>query len=169
MSVSSNPSAAAADGEPPLRLEVQRVSDDPDIPDDERLSAWVGAALKGRVGPCELTVRLVDEPESAALNRAYRGKDSPTNVLSFPLDMPPETGIPYLGDLVICTPVVRREAAEQGKSLESHYAHMLVHGILHLLGYDHHSPREAREMEALEAAVMTRIGFSNPYDASDQE
>jgi probable rRNA maturation factor len=152
-----------------LRIEVQRISEDPGVPDERQIRDWIAAALRGRAGRRELTVRLVDEGESARLNREYRGKEGATNVLSFPLEMPPEAGIPYLGDLVLCVPVVRREAADQGKSLNAHYAHMLVHGSLHLLGYDHRSRQQAREMEAVEVGIMKELGFPNPYEAHDQE
>jgi probable rRNA maturation factor len=152
-----------------LRIEVQRISEGPGVPDERQIRDWIGAALRGRAGRRELTVRLVDEDESARLNREFRGKEGATNVLSFPLEMPPEAGIPYLGDLVLCVPVVRREAADQGKSLNAHYAHMLVHGSLHLLGYDHRSRQQAREMEAVEVGIMKELGFPNPYEAHDQE
>jgi probable rRNA maturation factor len=172
MSVSKSPIPADEESEPPLRrprlrIDVQRAIEDLDIPGDQRLRSWIQAALSGRIEQAELTVRLVDEAESARLNREYRGKDASTNVLSFPLQMPPEAGIAYLGDLIICAPVVRREAGEQGKSLQAHWAHMLVHGSLHLLGYDHQNPRDAREMEALEIRIMADIGFPNPYEAQD--
>ena len=108
-------------------------------------------------------IRLVDEAESRQLNRDYRGKDRPTNVLSFPFEAPPEVLTPLLGDLVICAPVVVREAREQGKPADAHWAHMLVHGVLHLLGYDHLEPAEADEMEALERDILAGLGFPDPY------
>lgn len=174
MSVSKSPISAEEESDPPLRrsslrIDVQRAAEAPDIPEDQCLRAWVKAALSERIEQAELTLRLVDEAESARLNREYRGKDSPTNVLSFPLQMPPEAGIPYLGDLLVCVPVVRREASEQGKSLQAHWAHMLVHGSLHLLGYDHQTPQDARKMEALEIRIMADIGFPNPYQAQEKE
>lgn len=173
-SVSKSLIRADEESEPPLRspglrIDVQRATEDPDIPGDQRLRAWVQAALSGRIEQAELTIRLVDAAESARLNREYRGKDAPTNVLSFPLQMPPEAGIPYLGDLVLCAPVVRREASEQGKPLQAHWAHMLVHGSLHLLGYDHQNRQDARQMEALEIRIMADIGFPNPYEAQVKE
>ena len=112
----------------------------------------------------ELSLRLVDEAESADLNQRYRGKAGPTNVLSFPFEPPPGIKGPrYLGDLVICVPVVVREAAEQGKATEAHWAHLVVHGVLHLLGYDHLDETEAQEMEALETRLLANLGFPPPY------
>ena len=115
------------------------------------LQRWCELALRQRSGDSELTIRLVDEAEGRELNRTWRQKDYATNVLSFPADVPDEfLDIPLLGDLVICVPVVEREAAEQGKALEAHWAHLVIHGCLHLLGYDHIEDAEAEEMEALE-------------------
>ena len=112
----------------------------------------------------ELSLRLVDEVESADLNRRYRGKAGPTNVLSFPFEPPPGVrGRKYLGDLAICVPVVVREAAEQGKAPEAHWAHLVVHGVLHLLGYNHLDETEAQEMEALETRLLANLGFPPPY------
>ena len=111
----------------------------------------------------KMTVRIVDEAESHALNLNYRGKDRPTNVLSFPFECPDEVELPLLGDLVICRQVVEREAQEQDKPLMAHWAHMVVHGSLHLLGYDHIEDDEAEEMESLETQIMTELGFADPY------
>ena len=112
----------------------------------------------------ELSLRLVDEAECADLNQRYRGKAGPTNVLSFPFEPPPGIKGPrYLGDLVICVPVVVREVAEQGKAPEAHWAHLVVHGVLHLLGYDHLDEAEAQEMEALETRLLANLGFPPPY------
>jgi probable rRNA maturation factor len=108
-------------------------------------------------------VYIVDETESQELNFQYRKKNKPTNVLSFPADIPDEVGVPLLGDLVVCAPVVEREAKEQGKTLEAHWAHMLVHGTLHLLGYDHIEDDEANVMEALETRLITQLKFPAPY------
>lgn len=112
----------------------------------------------------EVLIRIVDADEGAALNERYRGKRGPTNVLSFPFAVP--SGIPnrLLGDLVICAPVVEREACEQGKSAEAHWAHMVVHGMLHLQGYDHVEEREAEIMEAREVEILSRLGVENPYE-----
>ncbi|MFY0991430.1 rRNA maturation RNase YbeY [Halomonas sp. C05BenzN] len=137
------------------------------LPDPDELEAWVAAVLaRHDVDPgSELTVRLVDEAESRSLNRDYRGRDRPTNVLSFPFESPPGIELGLLGDLVICHPVVVREAREQDKSLGAHYAHMVVHGTLHLLGYDHLEDDEAEAMEALEREILAGLGISDPYRA----
>ena len=111
----------------------------------------------------EMTIRIVDEEESQTLNREYRGKDYPTNVLSFPFEVPEGIELPLLGDLVICRQVMEREAKEQQISLASHWAHLAVHGTLHLLGYDHIEEAEAEEMEGLETQIMQKLGFEDPY------
>lgn len=147
-----------------LELDVQCNAELVDVPPFRELEAWVSAALEGRRENAELTIRIVDADESRALNRDYRGKDSPTNVLSFPAELPPEVEIPLLGDLVICAPVVAREAGEQGKPLAAHWCHMVVHGCLHLLGYDHVEDEQAEAMEALETRILARLGYPNPYD-----
>jgi len=133
------------------------------LPGENEISTWAGIALQDRQGPAELVVRLVDEAEMTALNQRYRGKDGATNVLSFPYE--PVAGVEsgLLGDVVICAPVVAREAVAQGKALEAHWAHMVIHGVLHLLGYDHGSDSEAREMEQLEKWQLASLGFLNPY------
>lgn len=134
------------------------------IPGEASVHRWVEAALAGRRDEAELTVRVVDEDESAELNGLYRKKQGPTNVLSFPFEAPPGLELPLLGDIVVCAPVVVREAAEQGKTVEAHWAHMVVHGTLHLLGYDHLEQGEAEEMEALETAILAGLGYPNPYE-----
>lgn len=150
-----------------IEVDIQRASEASGQPDDETFIRWAGLALRDKPGH-ELTIRLVDEDESRTLNREYRGKDYPTNVLSFPADLPPELNIPLLGDLVICVPVVHREAAEQRKPTESHWAHMVIHGCLHLLGHDHIEESEAEEMEDIERALMAELGFSDPYIDHDE-
>lgn len=134
-----------------------------DHPPAEQLAAWARAALGGRRADAELTLRVVDEAEMTALNETYRRKAGPTNVLSFPGDTIPGMGLDLLGDIVICAPVVAREAGEQGKAAEAHWAHMVVHGVLHLLGYDHLSDADAAVMEAEEVAVLAEMGYGNPY------
>ena len=124
---------------------------------------WVAAALKGRIREADLAIRIVDEREGQALNRHYRGKDYATNVLSFPAELPEGVKLPLLGDLVICAPVVAREAAEQGKPVAAHYAHLTVHGVLHLLGWDHEDEREAEAMEQLEREILAELGIADPY------
>ena len=146
-----------------LQLEVQRASQLDDLPADEALTSWAVAAAPEADLAQDLVIRIVDEEESADLNGRYRDKPYATNVLSFPSDVPEEIAEPALGDLVVCAPVVRREAAEQGKSEAAHWAHMIVHGVLHLRGYDHIEDAEAERMEALEAAILSDLGFADPY------
>ncbi|MGY0632625.1 rRNA maturation RNase YbeY [Luteimonas sp. A478] len=128
---------------------------------------WATAALAGRIREADLAIRIVDEREGRALNRHYRGKDYATNVLSFPAELPeglPEDfHMPLLGDLIICAPVVAREAREQGKSPAAHYAHLTVHGTLHLLGWDHDDDVEAEAMEQLEREILDALGIADPY------
>lgn len=137
------------------------------IPAAVSFRRWVAAALAGRIREADLAIRLVDVEEGRALNRHYRGKDYATNVLSFPAELPeglPKgVKLPLLGDLVICAPVVAREAREQGKPLNAHYAHLTVHGCLHLLGWDHEEPREAEAMEQLERDILAGLGLPDPY------
>ena len=133
------------------------------LPTTEQIEQWATAAVQPQSDEVEMTVRIVDEAESHALNLNYRGKDRPTNVLSFPFECPDEVELPLLGDLVICRQVVEREAQEQDKPLMAHWAHMVVHGSLHLLGYDHIEDDEAEEMESLETQIMTGLGFADPY------
>ena len=133
------------------------------LPTAEQIEQWATAAVQPQSDEVEMTVRIVDEAESHELNLNYRGKDRPTNVLSFPFECPDEVELPLLGDLVICRQVVEREAQEQEKLLMAHWAHMVVHGSLHLLGYDHIEDDEAEEMESLETQIMTGLGFADPY------
>ena len=133
------------------------------LPTAEEIEQWATAAVEPQSDEVEMTVRIVDEAESHALNLNYRGKDRPTNVLSFPFECPDEVELPLLGDLVICRQVVEREAQEQDKPVMAHWAHMVVHGSLHLLGYDHIEDDEAEEMESLETQIMTGLGFADPY------
>ena len=134
-----------------------------DLPTEEQIVQWAAAAVKPEGDEVEMTVRIVDETESHELNLTYRGKDRPTNVLSFPFVCPDQVELPLLGDLVICRQVVEREAEEQEKPLMAHWAHMVVHGSLHLLGYDHIEDDEAEEMESLETQIMQGLGFDDPY------
>ena len=143
-----------------LQLACENAEGMPQAADFQR---WLDAAILPFQEEAEVTVRLVDEAESQELNHTYRGKDKPTNVLSFPFECPPGIELPLLGDLVICRQVVESEATEQGKPLMAHWAHMVVHGSLHLLGYDHIEDGEAEEMEALEIEFMAALGFENPY------
>ena len=145
-----------------IELDIQRASEAPEQPDDDSFLRWVGLAL-GAGTDRELTIRLVDEDEGRSLNHTYRGKDYATNVLSFPAALPPELDLPLLGDLVVCAPVVAREATEQGKPLNAHWAHMVIHGCLHLLGYDHIDDTEADEMETLERELLAQLSIADPY------
>jgi probable rRNA maturation factor len=137
------------------------------IPAAVSFRKWVGAALDNRIREADLAIRIVGTREARALNKHYRGKDYATNVLSFPADLPeglPEgVRLPLLGDLVICAPVVAREAREQNKPLNAHYAHLTVHGALHLLGWDHENDRDAECMEQLEREVLAMLGIADPY------
>jgi len=133
------------------------------LPGPSSFRKWAAAAVEGRILKGDLAIRVVDTKEACSLNRHYRGKDYATNVLSFPADLPPEMQVPLLGDLVICAPVVAKEAAEQGKSLAAHYAHLTIHGVLHLLGLDHEDAREAEAMEAIERELLADLGYADPY------
>jgi len=133
------------------------------LPSAASFRKWAAAAAEGRIRRADLAIRLVDEKEGRALNRHYRGKDYATNVLSFPAELPEGVSLPLLGDLVLCAPVVAREAAEQGKPLLAHYAHLTVHGVLHLLGMDHEDEREAEAMEAIEREILATLGIDDPY------
>jgi probable rRNA maturation factor len=149
-----------------LQLDVQlAVEKENDLPTEDQLIQWATTALLKRTEheEPELTIRIVDEAESQELNHEYRGKDKPTNVLSFPFEAPAHVPIPLLGDLIVCKQVVEREAIEQDKTLTAHWAHMIVHGCLHLLGYDHIEDEEAEEMEGIERVVMAELGFEDPY------
>ena len=142
----------------------------PDLPDESDFATWCATALAqaGCERAVEITVRLVDADESRALNHDYRDKDKPTNVLSFPSDLPDflleQMDVVPLGDLVICVPVMAAEAIEQGKPARDHWAHLTLHGTLHLLGHDHIDKAEAEAMEALEIAALARLGIANPYE-----
>ncbi|MEH0876657.1 rRNA maturation RNase YbeY [Pectobacterium cacticida] len=138
------------------------------LPDEKDFQRWLEGVLPQFQETAEVTIRIVDEAESRHLNNTYRNKDKPTNVLSFPFEAPPEVELPLLGDLVICRQVVEREASEQEKTVEEHWAHMVVHGSLHLLGYDHIEDSEAEEMEALETEIMQSMGYADPYLAEKE-
>ena len=158
----------------PVRLDVSVGYATPraGLPAAVSFRKWVAAALAGRIREADVAIRLVGAQEGRALNRHYRGKDYATNVLSFPADMaegvklPKGVKLPLLGDIVLCAPVVAREAKEQKKPLSAHYAHLTVHGVLHLLGWDHQDAREAECMEALEREILSALGIADPYDAA---
>ncbi|MDX1824256.1 MAG: rRNA maturation RNase YbeY [Thiohalomonadales bacterium] len=134
-------------------------------PEEDDIRRWIETVLATEAysADVELTVRVVDEDEMAALNARYRHKTGPTNILSFPFEAPPGVELNLLGDLVIAAPVVKQEASEQGKTESAHWAHMIVHGTLHLLGYDHQDPADAEDMEAREIRILKQLGYSNPY------
>lgn len=138
-------------------------------PDHAQFLTWAKAALVAPKGDEELTIRIVDSAESQALNKHYRGKDKPTNVLSFPADLPDEVELNLLGDMIICAPVVAAEAEQQDKAVLAHWAHMVVHGTLHLQGYDHIEPGEAETMERLEIDILARQGIANPYEVGSSD
>lgn len=133
------------------------------LPDEALFTAWFIQAVQSFRPQAEITIRVVDSEESQQLNNEYRGKNNATNVLSFPFEAPTGVELDLLGDLVICRQVVEAEAAEQNKPLLAHWAHMVVHGSLHLLGYDHIDDDDAEEMESLEISIMNALGFENPY------
>lgn len=137
--------------------------EDQNLPSEEQLTQWVSAALNNKMDQAELSIRIVDSEESQQLNSEYRGKDKPTNVLSFPFEVPDGIELDLLGDLVICAEVVSQEAEEQKKPLFNHWAHMVVHGVLHLLGFDHINDDEAEEMEALETKILASLNIPDPY------
>lgn len=145
-------------------IDIESNSQSSTIPASDQIERWIIAALHTQhIKDAEVSVYIVDEQESQQLNAQYRHKDKPTNVLSFPADLPEEVDIPLLGDLVICAPVVEQEALEQAKSLDAHWAHMLIHGTLHLLGFDHIEDDDAEAMEALETDIMTSLNYPAPY------
>jgi len=148
-----------------FHVEVQKATSEP-VPEEGDIRRWVEEALTSHLEDAELTVRLVDLAEMTNLNQAYRGKCGATNVLSFPADLPAGISHPLLGDIVICAPVVAREASAQHKPQLAHWAHMAVHGTLHLLGFDHLNEQEADEMETLETAILARMDFPCPYSDS---
>lgn len=146
-----------------ITLDLQIASEAADLPAESDIQVWLDAALASYQRDFELTIRIVDNSESQSLNHQYRGKDKPTNVLSFPFEVPEGIELDLLGDLVICAPVVKTEASEQEKPIIAHWAHMVIHGCLHLLGFDHITEEEALEMETLEIDILAKLGFNNPY------
>lgn len=144
-------------------VNVQIASRAHGLPSAAQLKVWAKAALSGMEGVPELTVRVVDEAESAELNRTFRRVSGPTNVLSFPFEPPSPVQMSLLGDVVICAPVVEMEAQEQNKIVDAHWAHMVIHGTLHLMGYDHENDVDAARMESEERRILAGLGFSDPY------
>ena len=133
------------------------------VPDEGDFLRWVAAAVGRRLSNAEVSLRVVDATEGHELNMRYRHRDYETNVLSFRADLPPEIDHPLLGDIVLCAPVISTEAIKQGKPPMEHWAHMTIHGTLHLMGLNHETPAEARDMEALETQVLESLGISDPY------
>lgn len=153
-----------------FELDLQLATNAADIPAEREFKIWVDHALSAinHTDPVELMIRIVDEDEAQELNESFAGKTYVPNVLSFPFELPPgcELTIPLIGDIIICAPVVKREAAEQEKSVTAHWAHLTVHGVLHLLGYTHDKPLLAREMESIEVDVITNLGYPHPYETN---
>jgi len=150
-----------------LDLTVQIASDNPTCPDENSIRQWVAGISNNSPLHGEMTIRIVEEEEGAQLNRQYRGKDGPTNVLSFSYNNAASPVRTIYGDIVICAPVVEKEALEQNKDVRSHWAHMVVHGTLHLLGHDHLNEKQAEAMEALEQSIMAGFGYGNPYNENN--
>jgi probable rRNA maturation factor len=146
-----------------MRVDLQVAKGIDGVPRVAQLRTWVAAAAAGRVPTAEVSIRVVGAAEGRRLNRDFRGKDAPTNVLAFPAELAPELGLPMLGDLVICAEVLAREATLQGKPAEAHWAHLVVHGTLHLLGFDHQTEDEASRMESEEIQILERLGYPDPY------
>ncbi len=151
------------------QIEIQTIFKSNGQPDQEQIQRWVDAALEGFNQDTEIVVRIVDEEESAELNQQYRHKKGPTNILSFPVEVPEGIELNLLGDLVICAPVLEKEAFEQHKALTDHWAHIIVHGILHLLGYDHIDDDEAELMESKEITILNTLNIKNPYTQDNDE
>lgn len=148
-----------------ITLDLQIACQAENLPTAEDFQLWAESVLAKYNKPFELTVRIVSTDESQSLNHQYRQKDKPTNVLSFPFEVPEGIELDLLGDLVVCAEVVELEAKQQNKPLIAHWAHMIIHGCLHLLGYDHIREDEAQEMEAIEIDTLAQLGFNNPYES----
>lgn len=145
-------------------IDIQRVFETDSQPSDAQLELWVNTILAKTEDDIELTIRIVDESESAQLNETYRHKKGATNILSFPFEVPDGVDLNLLGDLVICASVLEYEAVEQNKPLHNHWAHIVIHGVLHLLGYDHIDDIDAQEMEAKEMTLLQTLSIPNPYE-----
>ncbi len=146
------------------RVLIQVASREKSLPAEDNLQQWAQTALGPNAADAEVVIRIVDEEESRRLNNRYRGRDKSTNVLSFPFEAPPGVPVKHIGDLVVCAPVVAAEARMQGKPLEHHWAHMIVHGILHLRGHDHATEEDAGHMESLEQELLHGMGIPDPYN-----
>ncbi len=146
-------------------VDIQNVSTSANLPSEQQIQLWVDTALTEINRDTEIVVRIVDEAESAELNLTYRHKQGATNILSFPVEIPEgiDLELDLLGDLVVCAPVLEQEAQQQGKALEHHWAHIIMHGVLHLLGYDHLDDDQAEEMENKEITLLHTLHIDNPY------
>ncbi len=151
-----------------IMIDIQNASGFKSLPENELIVKWADQALDEKHKKAEITLRIVDEKEGLEFNKAWRKKDSATNVLSFPIGEPIKQAPNLLGDIVICAPIVEREAIDQGKDIEAHWAHLIIHGILHLQGYDHDSENEANAMELKEIRILEKIGYANPYETELQ-
>ncbi|MFM2322863.1 MAG: endoribonuclease YbeY [Pseudomonadota bacterium] len=145
------------------KITIQAIVSHTFIPSRYFFQLWVNKALSRHSAISQVNIRLVDKKESAVLNHTYRDKKGPTNILSFSFEAPPGVNSPLLGDLVICAPLVNQEAKQQQKTHLAHWAHLVMHGCLHLLGYDHHNDKEAKRMETLEIQLLEDLGYENPY------
>ena len=148
-----------------LIVDIQMASASEEAPDPQSIERWVSAAVGNQRDSTELSIRIVDTEEGRALNEQFRGSTGATNVLSFPFENESPEPLPLIGDIVICAPVVRKEASDQNKTLNAHWAHMIIHGVLHLLGYDHQNETDANLMESLETEIMQGLGFPPPYSS----
>ncbi|MCX7069221.1 MAG: rRNA maturation RNase YbeY [Methylococcales bacterium] len=145
-------------------VEIQIIFTSPKQPSEAQIQLWIDTALTDIQRDTEIVVRIVDEQESAELNETYRHKQGATNILSFPVEIPEGIDLNLLGDLVICAPVLEKEAQQQGKILDHHWAHIIIHGVLHLLGYDHLDDEQAEEMESKEITLLQKLNIPNPYE-----
>jgi probable rRNA maturation factor len=144
-------------------IEIQRIFASPEQPSAAQIQLWIDTALADLEQDTEIVVRIVDAQESAELNQQYRHKQGATNILSFPVEIPEGIDLNLLGDLVVCAPVLEQEALQQGKNIADHWAHIIIHGVLHLLGYDHLDDEQAEEMESKEIALLQKLNIPNPY------
>ncbi len=151
------------------KVVLQNTTGTEQVPDRFSLQRWVNATLVGQIKQAEIVIRVVSIDEITDLNSRYRNKNKPTNVLSFQADIPTHVDEDYLGDIVICADVIATEAKQQQKTLQAHWAHMVVHGCLHLVGFDHEIEPEAEQMESLETTLLTTLGFANPYESDSND
>lgn len=149
-------------------VDIQTIFASAGQPSEQQIQQWVDTALADVNHDTEIVVRIVDESESTELNEQYRHKQGPTNILSFPVEIPEGIDLNLLGDLVVCAPVLEQEAQQQGKPLAHHWAHIIIHGVLHLLGYDHLDDEQAEEMESKEIALLQKLNIPNPYTQAEE-